>query len=166
MIKRTMLVAVMHLWPQITIDRRAIFFLATVGPATCKLLKTLCAPDNPNTRTYLQLKKLLTNHFEPAPIVIAERYKFWTASQGETESVADFVVHLKKLASTCAFSGFVNEALRDRLVSGLHQKMSRTQRTLLTMRDLNFHDAQTRCVGDEMASIANKQHMGEVAEAH
>ena len=149
-------------------DRRANFFLATIGPATYKLLKNLCEPDNPNTRTYLQLKNLLTNHFEPAPIVIAERYKFWAASQSETESVADFVVRLKKLASTCAFGAFLNEALRDRLVSGLHKKMSRTQRTLLTMRDLNFNDARTRCVGDEMAGIANKQHMGEVEveEAH
>ena len=140
-------------------------FLATIGPSTYKLLKNLCAPDNPNTKTYAQLKNLLRNHYEPVPIVIAERHKFWSASQGEHESVADFVVRLKDLASGCAFGQFLQEALRDRLVSGLHPKMSRTQRHLLTVRDLNFHDARTRCVGDEMANIANKEHMGDAAVA-
>ena len=109
-------------------DRQVHVFLTVVGPQAFKLLKNhLCDPDNPSSKLYQDLKQILQAHYEPAPIVIAERHKFWTASQEENESVSDFVVRLKKLASTYSFGALsVEEALRDRLVSGLHSKMSRT----------------------------------------
>ena len=124
--------------------------LAIRGPDAYKLLKNLCDPDNLNTKTFTQLTQLLQGHYKPAPIV-AERHKFWTASQGESESVSEFVVRLKRLASTCSFAEFLSKALRDRLVSGLHSKMSRTQRHLLSIRDLTFAVALDKCVADEMA---------------
>ena len=141
-------------------EKQVHVFLAMVGPQTYQLLKNLCDPDNPNTKSYAALKGILQAHYEPAPIVIAERHKFWTASQGEDESVSDFVARLKKLASTCSFGAFLTEALRDRLVSGLHSKMSRTQRHLLSVRDLTYTAARDRCIADELASKANKEHMG------
>ena len=146
---------------EIAEDRQVHVFLAVVGPQAYKLLKNLCDPDNPNSKSYEELKQILQAHYEPAPIVIAERHKFWTASQEENESVSDFVVRLKKLASTCSFGAFLEEALRDRLVSGLHPKMSRTQRHLLAVRELTFTAARDRCIADELANKANKEHMGE-----
>ena len=101
-------------------------------------------PENPNTKTFTQLSQLLQGHFEPAPIVIGERHKFWTASQEESESVSEFVVRLKKLASKCSFGAFLSEALRDRLISGLHPKMSRTQRHLLSIRELTYAAAHDK----------------------
>ncbi|CAH3142977.1 unnamed protein product, partial [Porites lobata] len=44
-----------------TMTKKVNVFLAVIGPDAYKLLKNL--------------------HYEPAPIVIAERHKFWTASQ-------------------------------------------------------------------------------------
>ena len=146
---------------EIAEDRQVHVFLAVVGPQAYKLLKNLCDPDNPNGKSYEDLKQILQAHYEPAPIVIAERHKFWTASQEENESVSDFVVRLKKLASTCSFGAFLQEALRDRLVSGLHSKMSRTQRHLLAVRELTFAAARDRCIADELANKANQEHMGE-----
>ena len=159
-------------------EKQVHVFLAMVGPQTYHLLKNLCDPDNLNTKSYAALKGILQAHYEPAPIVIVERCpsgfgppwiwtprsksaKFWTASQGEDESVADFVARLKKLASTCSFGVFLTEAVRDRLVSGLHSKMSRTQRHLLSVRDLTYTTAHDQCIADELASKANKEHMGE-----
>ena len=49
---------------------------------------------------------MLQAPYEPAPIVIAGRYKFWTASQEENESVSDFVIRLKTLASIYSFGAF------------------------------------------------------------
>jgi len=92
--------------------------------------------------------------------VIAERHKFWTASQEERESVSEFVARLKKLASTCSFGAFLSEALRDRLVSGLHPRMSRTQRHPLSIRELTYTAAHDKCIADEMAGKANIEHMG------
>jgi len=106
-------------------------FLAVVGPQAYKLLKNLCDPDNPNTKSYEDLRQILQVHYEPAPIVIADRHKFWTGSQEGTESISESVVRVKKVAATCNFGAFLTEALRDRFVSGLHSKMVRTQRYLL-----------------------------------
>ncbi|XP_077864290.1 uncharacterized protein LOC144349658 [Saccoglossus kowalevskii] len=141
-------------------DKQASLFLACVGPGAYKLMKNVCSPAQPSTKSYSQLKQLLAEHFKPATIVIAERHKFWTARQGERETVADLVVRLKNLASTCAFRAFLTEALRDRLVSGLHSKMSRIQRQLLSIRELSFEDAKSKCIAEEMAGAANQQHVG------
>ena len=138
-----------------------LLLVQTLNSST--LLKNLCDSDNPNTKTFTRLTQILQGHYEPAPIVIAERHKFWTASQEESESVSEFVVRLKKLASICSFSEFLSQALRDRLVSGLDSKMSRTQRHLLSIRDLICAVAHDKCVADEMAGKANIEHMGESA---
>ena len=71
--------------------------------------------------------------------MIAERYRFYKRDQQESESVSDFVVILKKLASTCEFGNFLNEALRDRFVCGLRSENCR--RRLLTESDLAFTKA-------------------------
>ena len=39
--------------------------------------------------------------------------------------------------------------------------MSRTQRHLLAVRELTFTAARDRCIADELANKANKEHMGE-----
>ena len=145
--------------------QRGNCLLATVGAECYRLLKDLCAPATPTSKSYEQLKAVLTDHYEPQPIVIAERHKFWTACQGEAESTADFTVRLKHLASTCSFGAFLDEALRDRLVSGLHSKMSRTQRQLLAVRELTFQKAREKCIADELATKANTEHMGAAAAA-
>ena len=142
-------------------EKKLNVFLAVIGPDAYNLLKNLCDPDNPNTKTFTALSQLFQGHYEPAPIVIAERHKFWTASQGESESLSEFVARLKKLASTCSFGEFLLQALRDRLVSGLHPKMLRTQRHLLSIRDLTYAVAYDKCIADEMAGKANIEHMGE-----
>lgn len=121
-------------------DRKDNLFLATIGPEAYKLLTNLCDPANPSCKTYADLNSVLLNHYEPAPIVTAERHKFWTLSQGTDGSVADFIVWLKKLSSFCSFGLFLEEVLRNRLVFGLHPKMIKVQKQLPTIRDLKFID--------------------------
>ena len=76
-------------------DKKVNVFPTVIGPDAYKLLKNLWDPDNLNTKTFTRLMQLLTEHYEPAPIVIAERHKFWTVSQGENESVSEFIVRLQ-----------------------------------------------------------------------
>ena len=114
---------------------------------------------------FTRLSQLLQEHFEPTSIVIAEWHQFWMASSEEGESVSEILVRLKKLASTCSFGAFLSQALRDRLVSGLHPKMSRTQRHLLSIRELTYSMAHDKCIADEMAGKANIEHMGDSANS-
>ena len=58
-------------------------------------------PDKPVDKTYTELKETLLTHYVPIPIMIAKRYRFYKKDQQESESVSDFIVMLKTLASTC-----------------------------------------------------------------
>lgn len=141
-------------------EKRANFFLAVVGVIAYRLLKDLCSPNLPNTKSYGDLKQLLQDHYSPRPIVIAERHRFWTATQGENESISCFIVRLKNVSAHCNFGTFLEEALRDRLVSGLHAKMSKTQTQLFSRADLTLEDAMTKLLlADKIASIATKDYL-------
>ena len=94
------------------------------------------SPTLPQEATFDDLVKVLEDHFEPQPLVIAERFKFHNCKQQFSQSVADFVAELKKLASTCKFEGHLSEALR---VCGLHDY--KTQQHLFTLVDLTFEKA-------------------------
>ena len=92
-------------------------------------------------------------------MTIAERFKFHKRTQREGESVAEYVVALKELTTHCEFGGFLNEALRDRLVCGLYRES--TQKRLLTEVDLTFKKAceiaQAMEMADKNASELNSE---------
>ena len=100
-------------------DKRVPFLLNAIGGKTYALLRDLTDPDLPSTKTLDGLKTLLRQHFEPKPIIVAERFYFHKRSQGPTESIADYVAELRRLAKTCQFGTFLEEALRDQLVCGV-----------------------------------------------
>ncbi|CAM1313886.1 Uncharacterised protein r2_g2440 [Pycnogonum litorale] len=133
---------------------KASLLCSVMGARAYKLLKTLVSPEKPATKTYNELIATLQNYYSPKPLIIAERYKFWKAKQQESQSVAEYIVKLKELAASCNFGRFYDEALRDRLVSGLNTAMSRTQAHLLTVDTLTFDGAVKKCLADEMAGRA------------
>ena len=67
---------------------------------------------------------VLIDHYKPKPPVIGQRFIFHQRVQMPGESVNDFLVELRRLARTCDFNQFLEEALRDRLVCGLANKRS------------------------------------------
>jgi hypothetical protein len=70
------------------------------------LLRNLCAPDKPNTKTFDELKEFLTGCLKPKPLIIAERYKFHQRKQESHEKVRDYLVDLRKL-ETDLFVDFI-----------------------------------------------------------
>lgn len=69
--------------------------------------------------------------------------------QQESETVTDFAVELKRLAASCDFGAFLDEALRDRFVAGLCDRG--TQAELLKKTALNFANACDIAKGIELA---------------
>ena len=94
-------------------DKKVPIFLTVVGSKTYSLLRSLVAPSLPQVKTFAELSKVLNVHFEPKPLVIAERFLFHKRSQ---ESIANYMAELRKLSTHCEFR---DEALRDRLVCGI-----------------------------------------------
>ncbi|CAB3985347.1 Hypothetical predicted protein [Paramuricea clavata] len=101
------------------VNKRRAILISAIGARTYDVLSDLCSPDSPSTKTYTQLPAILKDHYAPKKLVIAKRYRFHNCVQKEGESVSEFVANLKRLASTCKFGAYLNEALRDRFVCGL-----------------------------------------------
>ena len=100
-------------------NKRVPILLSCMGASTYAPLRDLVAPDAPGTLTFRTLSKVLTAHFEPKRMVIAERLYFHTCVQAVGESIAEFDAALRKLAIHCQFGEAVEESLCDRFVCGL-----------------------------------------------
>ena len=129
-------------------NKRRAILISTIGAKTYDVLSDLCSPHSPSSKTYTQLAGILKVHYAPKKLVIAERYRFQNCVQKEGESVSTFVANLKRLASTCNFGTYLNEALRDRFVCGLR---SANIKKKLLADDYTFDNALKVALGIEAA---------------
>ena len=72
-----------------------------MGSQTYDLLKDLYTPEKPNTKTFGEIVTKLTEHLEPKPTVIAERYRLHQRMQKAGESVSSYIAALRRLAKDC-----------------------------------------------------------------
>ena len=120
-------------------DRQVAVVLNAVGVKNYSLLRGLVAPARPSEKTVTELLDLLKGHYEPEPVIIAERYHFYTRNQKEEESVVQYAAELRRRASTCSFGDHLDDALRDRLVCGILSAGARKK--LLAEKKLKFQGA-------------------------
>ena len=99
--------------------KRAIF-LTELGADSFTLVNDLLAPRSAKEVELTEIARVLKEHYNPAPLEIAESFHFSTRVRKEGESIADFIVALKKLSIHCNFGVYLNRALRDRFVCGLN----------------------------------------------
>ena len=100
-------------------DKKRSIFLVSVG-AKHQLIRSLAAPDDPKTKDYDELARLVQNHFMPRQSDIVQRFKFNTHSQQPGETIAMFLAELRHLTEHCEFGTTLDEMLRDRLVCDVH----------------------------------------------
>ena len=131
------------------IDKKRSVVLSAIGPAPYKLLTSLISPQKPGEKSYEELVTLLTEHFNPPPSEIVERYRFHTRIRHEGEAVSTFVAELHSLARYCKFGASLNDLLRDRIVCGINDE--NIQRRLLVEKTLTLDSALDIAVGMERA---------------
>ncbi|XP_049518821.1 uncharacterized protein LOC125943515 [Dermacentor silvarum] len=124
---------------QVSDDLKVSVFITAIGKKAYKSLKTLVEPENPENKTYEQLVQTLQEQYVPTTSVIAEQFKLNRRFQQDSEIVATFAVERKRLATSCDFGAFLDEALRDRFVAGLCDK--ETQAQLLKNSKLTLKNA-------------------------
>ena len=76
-----------------------ILFL--MGSKTYNLLKNLVAPNNPKKLSFKEILEVLSNHLDPKPIKIAERFKFSKRRQHLGETIKAYVADLRNLPKHC-----------------------------------------------------------------
>lgn len=89
--------------------------------------------------SYDDITRALSLHFKPKPILIAEQFRLYKRQQKQDETVTEYILVRKKLASTCEFGQFLNDALRDQFVCSLSGEGYHKQ--LLSEKDLTFKKA-------------------------
>lgn len=99
--------------------------ITVMGAESYELLVNLCTPHKPNTKTFEYVTAIMEKHLQPKPSVLAERYKFRQRQQNEGESVAQYIVVLKKMSKSCDFGTWLEESIRDQFVCGISNEVIR-----------------------------------------
>ena len=107
---------------EIAAAKRVAVFLSAIGGGTYSLLRNLLAPTLPKDKTLDEIVNVLTKHYEPKTLVIAERFQFHRRNQAVSESVAEYVAGLRRLTRQCEFGAYLDDAFRDRFVCGLRSE--------------------------------------------
>ena len=131
-------------------DKKVATLLTLLGPQTYKLLADLLSPAKPKSKPLADLEKVLSDHFAPKPLEIAERYRFHKRDQQPGESVSSYVAELRRLARQCNFGDNLETTLRDRFVCGLHSVS--VCKALLSEKDLTLTTASAKATSLEVAS--------------
>ena len=141
--------------------------LSLIGVKTYGLLRDLLAPAKPMDKSLAELTKTFCTHYEPTPLIIAERFYFNQCNQLPNESIADYMAILRKMVITYKFiKDFLNEVLHDRFVSRIHstsiQKRLLTKEYLSSVAALQLaqsmesaQNSSTKLQGGETPSINN-----------
>ena len=120
-------------------DKQKAVLFSVCGGATYKLIKNLLAPVKPADASFKDIVKLLTEHYQPKPSRVVQRYLFNSRVRKQGESVAIYVAELKRLSEHCEFAATLNDMLCDRLVCGIND--SRILCRLLAEPDLDYKKA-------------------------
>ena len=101
-------------------NQKRALFLMLLGKTTFTKLKVLASPTPVGELMTDSILECLTGHFHPKAIEIAEHCKTFKQYQHDNESVTDFITELHSLAKTCNFGFYLETAIRDQFVCGLH----------------------------------------------
>ena len=59
--------------------------------------------------------------------LLSDRFKFWTSSQTQNESIPEWEVKVRQAGSLCGYGQLYDELCRDKLIFGLNGKHIRTE---------------------------------------
>ncbi|KAF0989146.1 hypothetical protein HZS_6875 [Henneguya salminicola] len=82
------------------------------------MIKALLNGEYPTTVSIKTVQGLVSNHFCPKPLVISERYKFWSAEQYMGVSIKEFALKIQRIREFGVFEDFLDQALRDKFILG------------------------------------------------
>lgn len=147
--------------------------IAIMGEEAYDLLSNLTSPMKPADMKYAEVIKIMSEHIEPKPSFMAERYRLRQRRQGDKETVAQYLTDLKKLAKHCEFGSTLEENLRDQFTCGLRNDTIR-QRLFAEVRlsynravqlALSLEAAEKDAAMVERPSVSERGDAGERPEA-
>lgn len=95
------------------------YLLPSLVDPTYRLLISLCLPDDPQDKTFDELRAIFTKHFTPASAYFVARKAFYRATQAADEQISAWAARLRLLAVERGFGAELDVVLRDTFVIGL-----------------------------------------------
>ena len=130
--------------------KRRATLISMMGPSTYRLAKNLLSPAKPSEKTYDEIVAVLTNHFNPTPSEVMQRFRFNSRIRKPGETVSTYVAELRRLAENCQFGDTLEKMIRDRLVCGINDEG--IQKKLLAEQNLTYASALSIAKGQETAT--------------
>lgn len=131
-------------------DKKVGYLLHYMGADAFDTLCDKLAPEDPWLKEYKFLVDYMQQYYNPAPLEIAENFRFNKRRQQEGESVQEYLTALQKLAINCNFGTYLKTALRNQFVFGL--KNEKILYRLLETKDLTLERALEISVSMELSS--------------
>lgn len=109
--------------PNTTMARRDLL-LAYVGSEPLEAVRNYFYPDDPNIKSFEEVKLALQTLYKPALTIFAARMEFGAAMRQDGETFTQYANRLRNLSRSCDYGNALDEQLRDRFAAGVrHTKV-------------------------------------------
>ena len=131
----------------IAADKKVDSTLSMIGPDAFTVLLNTCHPDDPSTKSFDNLMKILPKHYHAPKNKFLERKTFRERCQKDGESVSEFALELKRLSITCEFGDNLEDNLLERFMNGV--KSTPIRNKLYNTKELTWTTAQAEALSME-----------------
>ena len=143
-------------------DVKTSLLLHAIGSEGLEVYDSFAFEEEGDKEKYDIVLQKFEDYYMPKANVTCERYKFFTRSQEEGESIDHYATALRTLARTCDFRDIRDSLIRDRIVLGVGNP--RLTRRLLAADDPNLTKTLEICRAEEI-SAAQRRRMAADAPA-
>lgn len=99
---------------------RRDLLLAYVGPGPLKKVSNYLLPAKVYDSSWGEVLEALNSIYKPKKTIFSARIEFEKCYRNNNESVTEFLMRLKDLASQCKYKGNFDERVRDRFAAGIN----------------------------------------------
>ncbi|KAH9380442.1 hypothetical protein HPB48_020005 [Haemaphysalis longicornis] len=135
----------------VTGDQKRAVFLTALPAEVYPTLQALLFPKTHRQASFEEVSSALKTFYSPRGSVVSARYRFNKRKQHPSETITDFIIAMREIAAHCKFGGFLQDALRDRLIVGLRNKSIRDR--LLVMPDEEASWEKACHIAKEMEAV-------------
>ena len=124
--------------------------LGLCGSELFEQILTLCSPSLPDDLSYADIIELLDTRYTSPQTVLMSRHLFFSANRLPTESASEFMDLLRKLASSCNFTGITaDDILCSKFILGLGDSL--IQEKLLSSKVIEVAEILNSAIAYEQA---------------
>lgn len=98
---------------------RRDLLLAYVGPGPLKKVSNFLLPTKVHSASWNKVIEAFHSVYRPKKTIFSSRIEFEKCVRGQGESIANFLMRLKELASQCKYKSNFDERVRDRFAAGI-----------------------------------------------